>query len=192
MQKNNLVKNAEKIYKGREKIIEVFIKEILLIDCNTEGRSQIQEDKNIRNENALIDYKRLPRLIRLKHRNINELARRNFLVQDLGELLEKLKRLENNSARNKIQVSVINKGLKDFKEEIKDTSEQEKEIKNPHEIINLVENILEFNRQQQQQQQQQPGQGLKMLTPNQILSRLPISLAQLKAEKLKQLLYSLY
>ena len=39
MQKNKLVKNAEKIYKGREKIIEVFIKEILLIDCNTEGRS---------------------------------------------------------------------------------------------------------------------------------------------------------
>ena len=44
------------------------------------------------------------------------------------------------------------------------------------------------------------GQGLKILTPNQILSRLPISLAQLKAgnnsEKLKneiwQILYSLY
>ena len=46
----------------------------------------------------------------------------------------------------------------------------------------------------------QQGQGLKMLTPSQMLSRLPISLAQLKAgnnsEKLKneirQLLYSLY
>ena len=44
------------------------------------------------------------------------------------------------------------------------------------------------------------GQGLKILTPNQMLSRLPISLAQLKAgnnsEKLKneirQLFYSLY
>ena len=44
------------------------------------------------------------------------------------------------------------------------------------------------------------GQGVKLLTPNQMLSRLPISLAQLKAgnnsEKLKneirQLLYSLY
>ena len=44
------------------------------------------------------------------------------------------------------------------------------------------------------------GQGLKILTPNQMLSRLPISLAQLKAgndsENLKneisQLLYSLY
>ena len=46
----------------------------------------------------------------------------------------------------------------------------------------------------------QQGQGLKILTPNQMLSRLPISLAQLKAgnnsQKLKneirQLLYSLY
>ena len=46
----------------------------------------------------------------------------------------------------------------------------------------------------------QAGKGLKNLTPNQMLSRLPISLAQLKAgnnsEKLKneirQLLYSLY
>ena len=54
--------------------------------------------------------------------------------------------------------------------------------------------ILKFNEQNQQ------GKGLKILTPNQMLSRLPITLAQLKAgnnsEKLKneirQLLYSLY
>ena len=46
----------------------------------------------------------------------------------------------------------------------------------------------------------QQGKGIKILTPNQMLSRLPISLAQLQAgnnsEKLKneirQLLYSLY
>ena len=51
-----------------------------------------------------------------------------------------------------------------------------------------------------QQRRNQQGKGLKILTPSQILSRLPISLAQLKAgnnsEKLKneirQLLYSLY
>ena len=48
--------------------------------------------------------------------------------------------------------------------------------------------------------QKQSGKGLKILTPDQMLSRLPIILAQLKAgnnsEKLKneirQLLYSLY
>ena len=56
-----------------------------------------------------------------------------------------------------------------------------------------LENIF-FN------QPNQSGQGLKILTPNQMLSRLPIALAQLKAqnnsEKLKyeirELLYSLY
>ena len=50
------------------------------------------------------------------------------------------------------------------------------------------------------QRRNQEGQGLKILTLNQMLSRLPISLSQLKAgnnsEKLKkeirQLLYSLY
>ena len=44
------------------------------------------------------------------------------------------------------------------------------------------------------------GSGLKILTPNQMLSRLPITLAQLKARKnseklkneIRQLLYSLY
>ena len=72
-------------------------------------------------------------------------------------------------------------------------SEDEKEIEQPDKILKPFEEILEFNRQQH-------GQGLKLLTPNQMLSRLPIYLAQLKAgnnsEKLKneivQLLYSLY
>ena len=62
-----------------------------------------------------------------------------------------------------------------------------------NEKINVAEKILGFDRQKQ-------GQSLKILTPNQMLSRLPITLAQLKAgnnsEKLKneirQLLYSLY
>ena len=61
-------------------------------------------------------------------------------------------------------------------------------------IIDIVERILELNSEKKQ------GSGLKILTPNQMLSRLPITLAQLKAgnnsEKLKneirQLLYSLY
>ena len=72
-------------------------------------------------------------------------------------------------------------------------SEDEKEIEQLDRILKTVKEILEFNRQQQ-------GQGLKILTPNQMLSRLPVTLAQLKAgnnsEKLKneirQLLYSLY
>ena len=88
--------------------------------------------------------------------------------------MEKLKKSKNNNTeRNDIQVNLIKNGLRDLKEEIEDMSEQEKETKNPNEIVDIVQINLEFNRQQQ-------GQGLKTLTPNQMLSRLPISLAQLK------------
>ena len=59
---------------------------------------------------------------------------------------------------------------------------------------------LESEESAAKQRINQKEQGLKILTPNQMLSRLPISLAQLKAgnnsEKLKneikQILYSLY
>ena len=70
----------------------------------------------------------------------------------------------------------------------------QKKIRNRNNMLVIVKLILDFN------QLNQSGQGLKILTPSQMLSRLPISLAQLNAgnnsEKLKneirQLLYSLY
>ena len=102
-------------------------------------------------------------------------------------MLEKLQGLKYNPKRNNTQTSLINSGFKDLKEEIENMSEEEKKIKNPNEIVNLVEKILEFSRQQQ-------GQGLKILTPGQMLIILPISLAQLKtgnnSEKLCNCLFS--
>ena len=67
-------------------------------------------------------------------------------------------------------------------------------IEENEKIINIVERILYFN------QLDQSGQELKILTPNQMLTRLPIFLAQLKAgnnsekleNKVRQLLYSLF
>ena len=63
-------------------------------------------------------------------------------------------------------------------------------------MLNIVDNILNFTLKEKKK----IGEGLKILTPMQMLSRLPITLAQLKAgnnsEKLKneirQLLHSLY
>ena len=107
-------------------------------------------------------------------------------------MLKRLKKSKNNQQRNKIQIDLINSGLRDLKKEIEDMSEQEKETEDPNGIVDIVEMTLDFNRQQQ-------GQGLKILTPNQILSRLSIFSVQLKAgnnsEKLqneiRQLLHSL-
>ena len=96
--------------------------------------------------------------------------------------------------RNEDQVYVIKKVLNKMKRTI-DKVPQDRKFMTEEEkqIINIVECIFYLN------QLDQLGQGLKVLIPNQTLSRLPISLAQFKAgnnsEKLKneirQLLCSL-
>ena len=66
--------------------------------------------------------------------------------------------------------------------------------------MNKINEQKKINEQNQPNQQNQQGEGLKILTPNQMLSRLPITLAQVKAgtssdklkDEIKQLLYSLY
>ena len=72
--------------------------------------------------------------------------------------------------------------------------EDEIKIEKPYEIADILEKIIEFNKQNQE------GQGLKILARIQMLNRLPISIAQLKSgndseklkNKIRQLLYSLY
>ena len=71
-------------------------------------------------------------------------------------------------------VNVIKSGLSDLKNEIENIDKKEKEIEKPNEMIEIVAESLEFNKQNQQ------GKGLKILTPDQMLRRLPICLAQLK------------
>ena len=68
------------------------------------------------------------------------------------------------------------------------------ENEKPNKILEIVKEILKFDEQKQQ------DLGLKILTPNEMLSRLSITLVQLKAgnnsQKLinetRKLLYSLY
>ena len=101
---------------------------------------------------------------------------------------------ETEETRNENRVYLIKEVLNRMKKIIENVSKNKTfMIEENEKIINIVDRILYFD------QLDQSGQGLKILTPNQILSRLPISLAQLKAgnnsEKLKneirQLLYSL-
>ena len=93
---------------------------------------------------------------------------------------------------NKIKVNKIKNNLADLVMKIKNNpTNNTKKIRNRNNMAGIVELILKFN------QLQQEGSSLKILTPNQTLRRLPISLAQLKAgnnsEKLKneiqQILY---
>ena len=116
----------------------------------------------------------------------------NFVVP--SALIKQSYEIKNKNKNNGL-VNVIKSGLSDLKDEIKKMSEDEKEIEKPDKILKIVEEILDFKNKQNQ-----IGKGLKILTPSQMLSRLPISLAQLKAgnnsenlkNEIRQLLYSLY
>ena len=61
------------------------------------------------------------------------------------------------------------------------------EDENPNEIVNIVDKIMEFNKQQE-------GKELKTLTSKRMLRRLSIALSQVKAgnTEIRQILYSLY
>ena len=98
--------------------------------------------------------------------------------------------------KNEDQVYSIKEILDEIKNKIKSFPENKIfMIKRNKKIINIVECILYFY-----QLEKEIGGGLKILTPYQMLTRLPITLAQLKAgnnseklkNKIRQLLYSLY
>ena len=64
-----------------------------------------------------------------------------------------------------------------LKDEIKEMSEDEIKTGKPSKILEIVKEILDFNKKIQKQQRL----NLKILTPNRMFSRLAITLAQLKA-----------
>ena len=124
----------------------------------------------------------------------DEVFQKYFKIQK-PSLVYKVLRTINDKENNSNLVDMFNSALKDLKEEIKKMSKEEIENEKPDEIVRVVEMILDFNKQNQQK-----GQGIKILTPNQMLNRLPIALAQLQAgnnsnklkNEIRQLLYSLY
>ena len=128
-----------------------------------------------------------------KNSRNNDLFKKHFSYHKLTDMLKAVYDIKNTKKNNEL-ANLIKSELSDLKSEIEEMSENEIKTEQPNGMVNVVEKIVDFNNQNQ------TGQGLKVLTPDQMLSRLAITLAQLQAvnnsEKLKnqikQLLYSLY
>ena len=178
---DDILYSAKELYAIKNEIINALKKGIFpYIDG-------FQEEKTKTDANAFNEQ-----IIKEETDKNTELFKKHINFQRPSDMLKFLCKV--NTDQNNELVNSINSGLKDLKEEIKEMPEEERETEKPDNIVKLVEEILSFNKQKQQ------GEGVKILTPSQMLSRLPISLAQLQAgnnsEKLKneirQLLYSLY
>ena len=71
--------------------------------------------------------------------------------------------------KNKDMVESINKKLTKLKNIVKNVlKDKVSKVEENEKIIDIVERILEYNNEKKS------GEGLKILTPNQMLSRLPI------------------
>ena len=122
--------------------------------------------------------------IKERQKNIDmNLFKKEFDYETPEKMLEYLHSLETTDDYNQA-TSLIEESFTDFKNMVEDMSESDEKnmgIK----IFKIVDKILEFASKERKQKEE----GLKILTPNEMLRRLPISLAQLKAgnnsEKLK-------
>ena len=133
--------------------------------------------------------------IKGKEPNINnELFKHYFNYQSPSMIYNALSDTKNTEKHN-IQVNLIKNSLINLQKDIANASKDDvNKIEDMNKIADINEITLEFNNDDQQ------GKGLKILTPNQMLCRSPISSAQLKAgnnsekfkNEIRQILYSLY
>ena len=105
-----------------------------------------------------------------------ELFKKYFVLEKPTDILKTLYKTNDKEINNQL-VDIIKSGLVDLDSDIQEMSEDEIKTQKLDKIVETVKKILKFNKQNQQ------GKGLKILTPNQMLSRLPINLAHLKAGK---------
>ena len=103
-----------------------------------------------------------------------DLIKKHFWLQSLIDIQKQLYEIKN-AEENKKLVQLIESRLNDLEEESKNVLKW-KRSEQSDEMVEVVEKILEFNNQNWE------GQGLKISTQDQILIRLPISLAQLQQE----------
>ena len=130
-----------------------------------------------------------------EEKNINNKLFKEYFTnyQSPSDMYKKFSETE--GTRNENQAYLIKLVSNKMKKIIENASENKTfKIEEKEKIINIVERIFYFN------QFNQKRKGFKILTPSQMLSRLPISLAQLKAgnnsvklkNEIRQLLHSFY
>ena len=113
---------------------------------------------HLKNQQQLM-RKNLMNLINKEETNRNsELFRKHFSFQRPSEILKPVY-TPNNRMKNEKLVNVVKSGLSDLKNEIEEISDDEIEIEKPDKIADIVEKIIEFNRQNRE------GQGLKPIVP---------------------------
>ena len=199
-EKNRVLEPARKLSDARDEIINLFEKGTFPYKDNTfktkEKEWEKESEEESEEESEKERFKKFLEYIENESKDINyDLFKDYFDVLVPSALAKKLYETKNKNKNNEL-VELINFRWSNLKDEIEKMTENEIKTEKPHKILEIVKEILDFNKKNRKQQ----GLGLKILTPNQMLSRLPITLAQLKAgnnsekrkNEIRQLLFSLH
>ena len=188
--KNNLLNNAKNFYEGREKIIEGFKNGVFPVCYDERHENQMKAEREIEED----DEEEFLKYIEDESKDIGYiLFSYYFNFAKSIDMTKKLFEIKDKKKNDDFVKEIKNRWSK-LKDSIEKTPRDEEDNKKIEKILKTVKDILKFNEQYQQ------VEGIKILTPNQMLNRSPIALAQLQAgnnsnklkNKIRQLLYSLY
>ena len=140
------------------------------------------------------DYNKFFKYIQDESMGINYDLFKDYFYSSVPSALAKRLYETKDEKKNNELLELIKIRWSNLKDEIEKMSKKEIENDKSDKILKIVKSIIEFKKQKQLRL------GLKTHTANQMLSRLPITLAQLKAgnnskklkNELRQILYSLY
>ena len=204
--KTNVLLNAREFYKGRRNVLIAFEENIFPLPKPYVFRKNEWKEKNLGAEKYMLKTFDLIFLLEynqtLLSEKENELLNRDFGYKNIGELAFAFNNTKTDEERNELleQLNTLKMLVK--------IASRETEKERINNVMKSVKFVLDYAASFDDSKQDFSGSdfsdtkvsGLKLLTPNQMFSSLPITLAQLKAgnssEKLKneirQLLYSLY
>ena len=178
---------------ARDETIYLFEKGNFLYKDNTFKKKEEESEEESEKER----FKKFIEHIENKSKNINlDLFKDYFDLVVPSAFVKKLFEAKDKKENSDL-VGLIKVRWSNLKDETVKMSKEEIKAEKPHKILEIVKEILDFNKKIKKQQK---ASGLKILTPNEMLSRLPISLAELKAgnnsenlkKEIRQLLYSLH
>ena len=169
----NIFQEAKNLFNLR---VEIY-KKLVLEEENLKFEKSIGETVKLKNQKDNLsetpEEKEFIEYFENKSKTIDyNLFKEYFNFEVPSALAKKLFETKDKKENNEL-VELIRVRWSNLKDEIEKMSEDEKETEKPDKILEIVEEILVFNRENRKQQ----GLGLKILTPNQILSRSPITLA---------------
>ena len=214
IKKQDLLNNAQNFYKGRKMVINAFKDKIFPFnDPGEYPQYSSEEDILARTMSPDVSLKgsssssssnssnnKLDKLIIDSKKELDpNLVERYFYQKSLKELLKYFKFSRSTTYGNAKQV-LVRSILATLKSDIRNVSEDGVENKRLNLLASLFEKSLDSNAQINGETAEKKGEVLKIITPKQIITRLPILLSQLEAghnsEKLEneiiQLVYSLY